>query len=943
MADRSLYLLDGMALVYRAHFAFINRPIVNSAGLVTSAIYGFANTLLDILQTRQPTHLAVAFDTDAPTARHTAFSAYKAQRQEMPEDLSRAIPYVKDLIRAFNIPVLEQDGYEADDIIGTLALRAAASGFTVHMVTPDKDFGQLVNEHIFIYKPGRQGSEVEILGPPEIRQRWGIQEPRQVIDILALMGDASDNIPGVPGIGEKTAAKLIAQFGSLDALLAASSQLKGKQKETLQTYADQARLSRQLATIDTAVPLKITPDDLILRPMDEAAVKKLFIELEFNSLGRRLFGNDFHAGRGAATRAESAPFALEIESDIPTTPAKSPPAPEAPPPALHLKTIADLQPDYHRVTTEDERRALRTALQQQKAFCFDTETSSLNPRESTLAGVSFSWQAGTGWFLHLPPIREQARAILAEFASIFADPTVEKIGHNLKFDIAVLAAHGIAVRGPLFDTMIAHALIEPEQRHSMDALSEIYLGYRPIPISSLIGDKERGQPQRTVLEADPAALATYAAEDADVTWQLRQKLEPLLRERGQERVFRDVEMPLLPVLVAMESAGVAIDTSALEEFSRQLAAEMEKAQNDIFTAVGHPFNLASPKQLGSVLFEELRLSNKPKKTATGQYRTDEQTLAELADHPVVARLLDYRAAAKLKSTYVDALPGAVSPQTGRVHTTFHQVHTATGRLASSDPNLQNIPIRTEMGREIRKAFVPGEKDWKILSADYSQIELRIIAAMARDESMIEAFRGGHDIHAATAARVYGVPLDAVDKTMRAKAKMVNFGIAYGISAFGLAQRLRIPRTEAAQLIQDYFAKFHGIQHYMEETIAFARQHGYVETLTGRRRPLRDINSANATVRSAAERNAINTPIQGTAADMIKIAMAHIHQRMQAATMRSRLLLQVHDELVFELAPGEEATLRALLREIMPLALPELAQIVPIEIEIGTGANWLEAH
>jgi len=951
MAEKSLFLLDGMALVYRAHFAFVTRPIINSKGLVTSAIFGFTNTLLDILQNQQPTHLAVAFDTEAPTARHTAFPAYKAQRDEMPEDLSRAIPYVKDLLRAFNIPVLELDGYEADDLIGTLARRAEQEGFTTHMVTPDKDFGQLVDAKTFIYKPGRQGGDTEILGVQEVCARWGIQRPDQVIDLLGLMGDTSDNIPGIPGIGEKTAAKLIAEFGSLDQLLASTDKLKGKQKENVEKFADQARLSRELATINCAVPIDLNLDALTVRPLDEPAVKALFTELEFNSLGKRLFGEGFHAGRGGAAAAqktevrsqESEEFSLESEPDVKKSKTQNPKPKIEEPPRADLKTIADLSPDYRRASDATSRQELLTALKKQASFCFDTETSSLDPKETTLVGVAFSWQAGTGWFLHLPPERPAAEKILQEFAPVFADDSVEKVGHNLKFDLAVLAAHGLPTRGPLFDTMIAHALVEPDQRHGMDYLSEVYLGYRPISITTLIGEKERDKEQRTMLEADPAEVARYAAEDADVTWQLRKKLTPLLKERAQETVFRDVEMPLLPALVAMEAAGIAIDIFALEEFSQQLAKEIEQAQADVFAAAGHEFNLSSPKQLGVVLFDELKLIDKPKKTATGQYKTDEQTLTDLAGHPVVDRLLDYRTATKLKSTYVDALPNEVSKKTNRVHTTFHQANTATGRLASTDPNLQNIPIRTEMGREIRKAFVPGEKGWKILSADYSQIELRIIAAMARDESMIAAFKAGHDIHAATAAKVYNVKLEDVDKAMRSKAKMVNFGIAYGISAFGLSQRLHIPRTEAAELINGYFNTFPGIKRYMDETIAFAKKHGYVETLTGRRRPLRDINSANQSVRGAAERNAINTPIQGTAADMIKIAMARIYERMQKLEVRSQMLLQVHDELVFELAPGEEEALRGLLQEIMPHALPEISKVVPVEIEIGLGANWLEAH
>ncbi|MDD5263053.1 MAG: DNA polymerase I [Methylacidiphilales bacterium] len=947
-----LFLLDGMALLYRAHFAFITRPIMNSKGLNTSALFGFTNTLLDLLNKQQPSHLAVAFDTHAPTARHIAFPAYKAQREETPEDILIAVPKIKELLAAFNIPVLELDGFEADDIIGTLARRAEREGFTTYMVTPDKDFAQLVDEKTFIYKPGRQGDSAEILGLKEIREKWGISNPSQVIDILGLWGDASDNIPGVPGVGEKTAQKLIAEFGSVENLLANTGKLKGKQKENFEKFAEQARISKELATINCKSPIPVSIEKLVLRPKNEAALKSLFIELEFNAFGKRLFGENFKAGHAAKTQEAreqtsrvSDDFQLESESDLPVpdpgqpeTGGSSEEAGEVRP---NFRTIRDVPHEYKSITTQGERRELLALLKEQPVFAFDTETSGLDPREAILIGISFSFQAGTGCFVHFPEKRPNALAVLEEFRGLFENSETEKAGHNLKFDLSILSAYGLQVQGPLFDTMIAHALIEPEQRHNLNALSEIYLGYSPVPITALIGEK--GEQQKSMLDADKEALTEYAAEDADIAWQLREKFIPLLKQSGQEKVFYQVEAPLIPVLVSMEAAGVAIDIFALEEFSQKLAVEMDRATQDVYKLAGHEFNLNSPKQLGVVLFDELKIAEKPKKTKTGQYTTNEQVLLSLSgQHKIVERLLDYREATKLKSTYVDALPNAVSPRTGRVHTTYSQAATSTGRLASANPNLQNIPIRTDMGREIRKAFIsdPRLKDFIILSADYSQIELRIIAALSGDKGMISAFEKKIDIHSATAARVFGVELDQVSGDMRRKAKMVNFGIAYGISAFGLAQRLGISRTEAGEIISQYNRQFPGVQTYMDETIEFCRKNGFVETITGRRRYLRDIHSANATIRNAAERNAINMPIQGTAADMIKMAMAGISREFRERNLKSRMLLQVHDELVFELQRSEEAEVRERLEHCMKTAI---TLAVPIEVEIGTGKNWLEAH
>ncbi len=1002
--EKRLFLLDGMALVYRAHFAFAVKPIRTSTGFNTSAIYGFINTLLDIRQNWQPTHLAVAFDTQAPTPRHVAFPAYKAQREEMPEELSAALPHVRRFIEAMNIRVLAIDGFEADDVIGTLARRAEKDGFDTYMVTPDKDFGQLVDDHTFIWKPGRQGNDVEVMKAEEVCAKWGIQRVDQVIDLLGLMGDASDNIPGIKGVGEKTAAKLIAQFGSLEETLARADEIKGKLGESVRAQADNARLSKRLATIITDVPVNVALEELALEAPNEEAVKALCAEFEMNAIGRRLFGDAFKAGRSGAGPAaaevpkrpaqkpQSAPDELDLfgkpepacqvpdagtpSIDPTTSEAENPesgPRDQASVPAPILRSISDTNPRYELVDSPGKLAAMLGVLSAAPAFCFDTETDGLDPKDARLLGIAFSAETGTGYYVPMDPVGEAAlrlrddsqresphlptsatppSGIRHQLSVIFSSPAL-KIGHNLKFDLAMLATHDVPVSGPFFDTMIAHALVEPDQRHGMDSLSERLLGYSPISITTLIGPKGLGQ--RRMSDVPVADVARYAAEDADVTWQLREKLEPMLRETGQEKVFSNVEMPVLPTLTAMELEGIRVDAAVLGDFSVQLAKEMVAAEADIQRLAGREFNVNSNKQLGEVLFNELKLVEKPKKTATGQFATDEQTLTALAGtHAIVQRILDYRGVSKLKSTYADALPEAIHPKTGRVHTNYLQCATATGRLSSNDPNLQNIPIRTELGQEIRRAFVPKvgpaalrpgddsqrESSYLILSADYSQIELRIIAALSREEAMIEAFKNGEDIHTTTASRVFGVLPGLVTPEMRRKAKMVNFGIAYGISAFGLSQRLSIPRKEAAEIIEHYFRSYPGIQRYMQETIEFARTHGYVQTVTGRRRLLRDINSGNATVRGAAERNAINTPIQGTAADMIKIAMARIHAEIGKRGLKSRLLLQVHDELVFDLFVPEEAELSALVADLMKTALP---LPVPIEVEIGTGAHWLEAH
>ena len=944
-----LFLLDGMALLYRAHFAFARSPILTSSGVNTSAVFGFVNTLLDIVNNQKPTHLAVALDTSAPTPRHEWFPAYKAQRDAMPEDLAAAIPMLKRLCAAMHIPLLILDGYEADDIIGTIAKRAEQDGFETWMVTPDKDFGQLVTEHVKIWKPGRQGSEVERIGIDEVKQRWGIEHPSQVIDVLALMGDASDNIPGVKGIGEKTAVSIIQAWGSVENALANAASIKGKTGEKLATDKDMALLSKKLVTIFTDAPVTTDIGSLAVSPIDEEALKTLIVEWEFNALGKRLFGADFKAGRGEGRRAE--PTATS-----PDEPAK---------PQTPLRTINDVPHTYHQITTAAERKAFIRELLQQERFCFDLETTSLDPREAEIVGIAFSWNAGEGYFVmftdsgksgvdaadaglglfewgsaaHAAP---KDGASLDEFREALTRSGVEKVGHNLKFDLAVLREKGLIVEGPFFDTMLAHALVEPESRHGMDFLSELYLRYTPISIGALIGEKKDGQISMSVVARDnPQLLTDYAAEDADVTWQLSELLRPELEAKGQHDVFYEIEAPLLPVLVKMEAEGVAIDVQALREFGLQLEKEAGSLEKSIQSCSDVPFNINSPKQLGELLFDKLKLAEKPKKTATGQYQTNEQVLQSLlGTHEVIQQILDYREVTKLRSTYVEALPQAISRKTGRVHTTLHQLMTATGRIASSDPNLQNIPVRSEHGKEIRRAFIPAKPELVLMSADYSQVELRVMASLSQDPAMMDAFELGQDIHEATAARVYGVKPEDVLPEMRRTAKMVNFGIIYGISAFGLSQRLGIPRGEAARIIESYFAQFPGVKRYLDDTVESARAKGYVETLTGRRRYLRDINSANGTIRAAAERIAMNTPIQGTAADMIKLAMVRVDAALLQGHYATNMLLQVHDELLFECPANEVENIRPLVIEAMRHALPLR---VPVVVDVGTGKNWLEAH
>ncbi|MFT5123128.1 MAG: DNA polymerase-1 [Verrucomicrobiales bacterium] len=916
--DHTLYLLDAMALIYRAHFALIRSPIFTSDGVNTSALFGFTNTLLDLIDKRKPTHIAVAFDTSHPTERHKIFPAYKEQRDALPEDIAAAIPVVKRLVEAFGIPVLVYPGYEADDVIGTLATQASKAGYTTYMVTPDKDYAQLVDEQTYMFKPGRQGGAPEIFGVEEIKANWEINEPGQVVDILGLWGDASDNIPGVPGIGEKTAKKLIAKYGSIEELYTHTDELKGKQKENVEANRDQAFLSKQLVTINREVPVAESLDSLVLGERNPEQLEALMVEFELNQLGKRLLGKAFQAGRGDARKKEvksSSTGSVQLEL-VPAS----------------YKTIENTKHDYRKVITSDERKALIKSLRG-KAFCFDTETTGLDSTRCRLIGIAFSQQAGTGAYAVI-----DSPEALEDFRPLFEEAGTLKIGHNLKFDLSVLHWQGVRVTGPFFDTMIAHFLVESDQRHTMDFMAEVYLGYQPVPITALIGEK--GAEQLSLLDVDVEKQVDYAAEDADITFQLYQKMEPLLKERGQEETFYTVEMPVMPVLVEMEAAGIALDTAALANFSAELSRMIQGYEADIYALAGCTFNLNSPKQLGEILFERMNLIEKPKKTRTGQYSTSEQVLTGLAPHhEIVQKILSYREASKLKSTYVDALPGSILPKSGRVHTTYTQTGAITGRLSSNNPNLQNIPIRSELGQEIRKGFVPRE-GYTLMAADYSQIELRVMASISKDPGMIEAFEQGLDIHAATAAKVYGVPLPEVTSEMRRKSKMVNFGIIYGITAFGLSQRLGIPRKEASEIIESYLKQYPGVKKYMDDTVAFCEEHGYVATMCGRRRYLRDINSRNKTIQNAARRNAMNSPIQGTAADMIKIAMTKVQAALAAGKFKTRMLLQVHDELVFDLWPPEEQEIRGLVQECMQNAL---ALDVPIVVDIGTGENWLVAH
>jgi len=936
---KKLFLLDGMALIYRAHFALSKTPRFTSGGLNTSAMLGFTNTLLEVLRKERPTHMAVVFDTEAPTERHTEFEQYKAQRESMPEDLAAAIPYIYKIILGFNIPVITSDGYEADDIIGTLAKKAEAKGYQVYCMTPDKDFAQLVSENIRIYKPARLGNEMEILGVKEVLAKWEVERVEQVIDILGLWGDAVDNIPGIPGIGEKTAKLLIKQYGSVENIIANSHELKGKQRENVEQFAEQGLLSKRLATINLNSPVELDEAGLEMCAPSKDLLEPLFAELEFRTLGRRVFGEDFSITETKAVSIQTDLFGDPVPNARPVTMTVDITDIDTTDTLVAGKNINNVPHEYYLADTAEKRAELISTLKKQKSICFDTETTGTDANDCELVGFSFAIKHGQAWYVPVPANQKEAQAIVDEFKPVLEDASISKTGQNIKYDVLVLKWYGLEVKGELFDTMLAHYIIDPDTRHNMDVLSENYLGYSPVSITTLIGAKGKGQGNMRDVEFEK--IRDYAAEDADVTLQLRSVFEPKLKEVKGDKLANEIEYPLVYVLADMEYEGVRIDHDMLKGFSKDLELDIAGFEKTVYEKAGVRFNIASPKQLGEVLFEKLMLDPKAKKTKTGQYQTGEDVLMSLASKSDIVRdILDYRQLQKLKSTYVDALPQMVNKKTGRVHTSYNQAIAATGRLSSVNPNLQNIPIRTERGREIRKAFIPRDDSHTIVSADYSQIELRIIAEISKDKNMMDAFTQNLDIHTATAAKVYGKALHEVDSSERRNAKAVNFGIIYGQSAFGLSQNLGIPRKEAAEIIENYFAQYPGIKQYMSDTMNFARENGFVCTLMGRRRYLRDINSANATVRGFAERNAINAPIQGSAADMIKIAMINIHREFKAQKLDARMTMQVHDELVFDVPTHEVEKVKPIIMENMKNAIKTE---VPIMVEIGIGSNWLEAH
>ncbi|MFN7913070.1 MAG: DNA polymerase I [Bacteroidota bacterium] len=936
---KKLFLLDAFALIYRSYFAFSNNPRINSKGFNTSAIFGFCNTLLEILNKEKPTHIAVVFDTDAPTQRHQEFEAYKANREEMPEDLRSNIPFIIDIIKAFNIEAIGLPGFEADDLIGTLALKAELAGYTTYMMTPDKDYGQLVDENTFIYKPARLGNGVEILGPAEICKKWEITNVKQLIEILGLMGDKSDNIPGIPGVGEKTAIQFVKDYGSIENLLANTDKLKGKMKEKVEANKELAIQSKRLATIITDCPIPFDEEKLKLKEYNHDALLELFTELEFRNLAQKVLSKDIQvnpessfktkSSQGQADLFSTAGFfnnqQLEdnvIEENVPV-----------------YKTINDVPHTYILVDSPEKTANLLQMLEQANEYCFDTETTSLEVLNAEVVGLSFSIKPSEAYYVPISTDQTVATKELSAFKSIFNNEQKTLIGQNIKYDLHILKNYGIEIKNKLFDTMVAHFLIKPDMRHNMDVLAETYLNYQPISIETLIGKK--GKDQLSMRDADLEKIKEYAAEDADVTLQLKNVFVPELENNGVKTLFETVEVPLIGVLAGMEREGINLDVPALKEFSAQLHEDITNVDSEIQQLAGTKFNISSPKQVGEILFDYLKITDKAKKTKTGQYATGEDVLSKLENtHPIVAKILDYRELVKLKSTYVDSLPELVNQKTQRIHTSFNQVVAVTGRLSSDNPNLQNIPIRTERGRQIRKAFIPRNENYVLLSADYSQIELRIVASMSGDKNMCEAFNLNKDIHTATAAKVYNINESDVTKEMRYKAKSVNFGIIYGQGAFGLADNLNIPRAEAKELIDNYFKEYTAIRNYMDEQINFARENGYVQTLLGRKRWLRDITSNNATVRSFAERNAINAPIQGSAADMIKVAMINIQKELAPLNLKSKMILQVHDELIFDVYKPELEQIKPIIENCMRTALP---LNVPVEVGMGIGKNWLEAH
>ena len=928
-SDNTLFLLDAYALIYRAYYAFIKNPRINSKGFNTSAILGFVNTLEEVLKKENPTHIGVAFDPSGPTFRHEAFEQYKAQREETPEAIRLSVPIIKDIIRAYRIPILEVSGYEADDVIGTLATEAGKQGITTYMMTPDKDYGQLVSDKVFMYRPKHTGG-FEVMGIEEVKAKFDIQSPAQVIDMLGLMGDSSDNIPGCPGVGEKTAQKLIAEFGSIENLLEHTDQLKGALKTKVETNRELITFSKFLATIKIDVPIQLEMDKLVREDADENSLRSIFEELEFRTLIDRVLKKETPAPlplfpeEGGAVQGD---LFANFTGNEPDEAKKS-----------NLETLESLNCNYQLIDTEEKRREIIQKLLTSKILSLDTETTGTEPMDAELVGMSFSIAENEAFYVPVPAGQEEALKIVNEFRPVFENENSLKVGQNIKYDMIVLKNYGAEVKGPLFDTMIAHYVLQPELRHGMDYLAEIYLHYQTIHIDELIGPK--GKNQKNMRDLDPKDVYRYACEDADVTLKLKNVLEEELKKNDAERLFYDIEMPLVPVLVNIERNGVLLDTEALKQSSAHFTAQMENIEKEIYELAGETFNIASPKQVGEVLFDKLKIVEKAKKTKTGQYVTSEEVLESLRHkHPVVEKILEHRGLKKLLGTYIDALPLLINPRTGRVHTSFNQTVTATGRLSSSNPNLQNIPIRDENGKEIRKAFIPDE-GCLFFSADYSQIELRIMAHLSEDKNMIDAFLSNHDIHAATAAKIYKIDLNDVGSDMRRKAKTANFGIIYGISVFGLAERMNVDRKEAKELIDGYFETYPGVKAYMDKSIQVAQEKGYVETIFHRKRFLPDINSRNAVVRGYAERNAINAPIQGSAADIIKVAMARIYQRFQAEGIQAKMILQVHDELNFSVPINEKERVEEIVIEEMEKAY---RMHVPLKADCGWGKNWLEAH
>ena len=929
--QKRLFLLDAYALIFRGYYAFIKNPRINSKGMDTSAIMGFTNSLLDLIRREKPDYLAVAFDKGGSVARTEVFSDYKANRSETPEAIKLAVPYIHQILEAMHIPIIEKEGYEADDIIGTLSKQAEKEEFQIYMVTPDKDFAQLVSENIFMYRPARMGNGIEIWGIPEVQQKFEVQEPEQVIDFLGMMGDSVDNIPGLPGVGEKTAKKFLAAYGSMENLLANTHELKGKMKEKIEANKDLGLLSKKLARIMLDVPVQFEADQYTLDKPDTDKVKSIFQELEFRRMTEtflKLFAESSPAQEVADPPTPTAPQAFDLFNQPGTGNVQA---------ESGLASLSDTSHLYQTVETDKEKQLLLDALMKQKSVCFDTETTGLDPLTAELVGIAFSWQAHTGFYLPLPEDRMACQTTLELFRPFFEAADVEKIGQNLKYDLKVLLQYNMEVKGPMFDTMLAHYLINPDMRHNMDVLSETYLGYSPQSITELIGKK--GPKQRSMREVPLEQQKEYAVEDADITFQLKNHFAKELQANHLEKLFRDIEIPLVAVLADMEREGIRIDVEYLKKLSKEFGAEALTLEERIYEQAGERFNLASPKQLGPILFDKLKLVDKPKKTKTGQYSTAEDVLSYLAkDHPIVADILEWRSVQKLNNTYVAALPEEVNPATGRVHTQYNQAVAATGRLSSNHPNLQNIPIRTQRGQLVRKAFVPRNDDFLLLAADYSQIELRVIASLSGDPEMQSAFINNEDIHASTAAKVFGVPLSEVSREQRSQAKTVNFGIIYGVSAFGLSNQTSLNRSEAKDLIDAYYTTYPRLKAYMGEQVHFARENGYVETVLGRRRYLKDINSRNPVVRGAAERNAVNAPIQGSAADIIKIAMLRIHQKLNG--FESKMLLQVHDELVFDAKKSELEGLQQMVKTEMEQAF---TLNVPLVVDMDTGTDWLAAH